>query len=496
MTDVDETRSALVARARALAASGPFTADWASLRTIGVPPWFRDAKFGIFVHWLVSAVPAYGTEWYARTMYVPGTPEFEHHLATYGPQAEFGFKDLIPMFRGERFDADAWIRLFRRAGAQYVVPVSEHHDGYALYDSALTRWKAPLIGPGRDVIGELAAAARRAGMTFGVSNHRAEHWWFFNGGTRYDSDVLDPENADLYGPARPFHTQPDAAFLDDWLARLVDTVERYDPALVYFDWWIEQPVFRPYLAVFAAYLANRAAGTGGAPVINAKWDAFDEGAAVHDIERGTARSIQPRAFQNDTSASRIGWAHLDVNDFKSAAEVVGELIDVVAKNGSLLLNVGPRPDGTFVDDEVALLEGIGDWLAMNGEAVYGTRPWLVFGEGPTEPRVGSFADTEATAWTSHDLRFTSRDEHLVYASYFTWPDAEAVVRSLGADLRITTQRIVGVAVLGHGDVAWRIEPDGLRADLAGVERRGISPVLRIELEQPRPVERHEPGFPM
>jgi alpha-L-fucosidase len=270
MNAEDRTRTELLAIARETAEHGPFTTDWATLTEVGVPRWYEDAKFGIFVHWLVSAVPSFGTEWYPRNMYIPGTPEFDHHRENYGPQSEFGFKDFIPLFKGERFDADEWIRLFRRAGAQYVVPVSEHHDGFALYDSALTRWKAPLVGPGRDVIGEVAAAARKVGLAFGVSNHRAEHWWFFNGGTRYDSDVLDPKNADLYGPARPNRTQPDKAFLDEWLARLVDTVEKYEPDLVYFDWWIEQPAFRDYLARFAAYYYSRGAREGRPPVINFK----------------------------------------------------------------------------------------------------------------------------------------------------------------------------------------------------------------------------------
>lgn len=495
MTDIDDVRDGLVALARHRVADGPFTEEWSSLTTVGVPRWYEDAKFGIFVHWLLSAVPAFGSEWYARNMYVPGTPEFEHHRATYGLQSEFGFKDFIPQFRGEHFDPEAWVRLFRRAGAQYIVPVSEHHDGFALYDSSLTRWKSTVMGPGRDVIGELAAAARRQGVAFGVSNHRAENWWFFNGGTRFDSDVLDPAYADLYGPARSIRTQPDEPFLRDWLARLVDTVERYDPEIVYFDWWIEQPAFRPWLALFAAYLYNRGLRTGRSPVINYKWNALDEGAGVYDIERGTAQAIEHRFFQNDTSASRVGWAHLAVNEFKTAADVIGELIDVVSKNGALLLNVGPKPDGTFEAAETALLEGVGDWLAVNGEAIYGTRPWVVFGEGPTRPKAGSFADTEPTPWTDEDIRFTSRDGHIVYASHFRWPTREAVVRSLGGDLRLTDQPVLAVELLGSGPLAWALERDGLHVELADAPRRSGSPVLKITLARRSPVERWEPSFP-
>src|SRR5256714_11203858 len=172
-------------------ASGPFDKNWASLKAYKVPEWYQNAKFGIFIHWGVYSVPAFGNEWYPRNMYVRGTPEFEHHLKTYGPHNKFGYKDFIPMFTAERFDPDAWAELFRHAGARYVVPVAEHHDGFAMYDSAITRWNAARMGPKRDVIGELARAVRERGMTFGVSSHRAEHWWYMNGGAEFDSDVKD-----------------------------------------------------------------------------------------------------------------------------------------------------------------------------------------------------------------------------------------------------------------------------------------------------------------
>lgn len=494
--EIAARRAELVAKVAEGAAGGPYTAEWSSLRQSGTPEWIQDAKLGIFIHWLVSSVPAFGTEWYPRNMYIAGTPEFEHHVTTYGPQSEFGFKDLIPSFTGEHFDAGDWMDLIQRSGARYVVPVAEHHDGFALYDSGLTRWNSTEIGPLRDVIGELAVAARARGIVFGISNHRAEHWWFFNGGRTFDSDVQDPANGDLYGPAQPLDTRPDEEFLDDWTARLAEVVERYDPELVYFDWWIEQPAFRPRLAEFAAYYYNRASKRQARhPVINYKWEAFDKGAAVYDIERGTAQGIEEEFFQNDTSASRIAWAHLSENEYKTAQDVIGELLDVVSKNGTLLLNIGPRPDGTIVEQERAVLEGLGEWMAVNGEAVYGSRPWLVFGEGPTAPRLGSFADSDPTIWTSEDLRFTTVDGAL-YVAPLVRPGDQLIVRSLGRALRIVAEPVVEVSVLGYGGVPWTQDDDALRVDLAGLDGDRPTPVVRVVLEPARPVERFEPGFPV
>ena len=254
-------------RVRGVIASGPFADTWVSLADYQPPRWFCDAKFGIFIHWGVYSVPAFGNEWYGRNMYQPGRPEFDHHRATYGPQHEFGYKDFIPRFTADSYNPAEWARLFREAGAQFVVPVAEHHDGFAMYDTGRSRWKSTAMGPQRDVLGDLAEASRHQSLVFGASSHRAEHWWFMNGGTRFPSDVLESETADLYGPAQSEAMQPNDQFLIDWFLRTIEIIDRYEPQVLWFDWWIEQPAFEPWLRMLAAYYYNRAHSWGRGVVL-------------------------------------------------------------------------------------------------------------------------------------------------------------------------------------------------------------------------------------
>ena len=341
---------------------GPFEPAWESLSRYQAPAWYLDAKFGIFIHWGLYSVPAFGSEWYPRQMYLQGTPEYQHHLATYGPHTQFGYKDFIPQFKADKFDPDHWAGLFRRAGAKFVVPVAEHHDGFAMYDSALSEWTAARMGPKRDIIGELAEAVRKQWLIFGLSSHRAEHWWFFDGGMQFDSDVQDERYAGLYGPAQPQTTQPTELFLEDWLARTCELVDKYQPQLVWFDWWIEQPYFAPWLQRFAAYYYNRGAEWGRGVAINYKLKAFPETAAVFDVERGQLSDIRYPFWQTDTAVSKNSWGYVHEQDYKTATDIIGDLCDIVSKNGALLLNIGPRPDGTIPEPEEEILLEIGRWL--------------------------------------------------------------------------------------------------------------------------------------
>lgn len=447
-------------------AAGPFAPNWESLKGYSIPDWYQDAKFGIFIHWGLYSVPAFGNEWYPRNMYRQDTPEFKHHLETYGPHKQFGYKDFIPLFTAEKFEPDEWANLFRRAGAQFVVPVAEHHDGFALYDCSFSEWNATKMGPKRDIIGELAAAVRRQWLVFGLSSHRAEHWWFFNGGMAFDSDVQDTRYAGFYGPAQPETLPPNQEFLDDWLARTCELVDKYQPQLVWFDWWIEQPVFRSYLQQFAAYYYNQGVQWQRGVVINYKNEAFPEEAAVFDVERGQLADLRPRFWQTDTAVAKNSWGYVNNLEYKTATSIIGDLVDIVSKNGALLLNIGPRPDGTIPEQDQAILLEIGRWLNVNGEAIYGTRPWKTFGEGPTRVESGSFTDTRRGAFTSQDIRFTTRGATL-YATVLAWPtNGSVTIKSLATDSNLFMHQIGKVELLGHSEeLRWRRESAGLIVEM-------------------------------
>jgi alpha-L-fucosidase len=484
--DVGKVRRDLLEEADRVASLGPYKADWESLKSVPIPEWYLDGKFGIFIHWGVYSVPAFGNEWYPRNMYRAGTPEFRHHLATYGPQASFGYKDFIPRFTAEKYDPAQWAELFRRAGARFVVPVAEHHDGFAMYDTALSRWSAAKMGPKRDVVGDLARAVRGKGLVFAVSTHRAEHWWFFDQGMTFDSDVRSKKWHDFYGPAEPEKTPdgevnpPDKSHLDDWMARTVELVEKYHPQLVWFDWWIEQPAFAPYLRRFAAYYYNQGAGRGEGVAINYKNKAFPDGAAVLDVERGQLAAIRPFFWQTDTSISKNSWGYVKEQDYKTADSIVDDLVDIVSKNGALLLNIGPRPDGTIPEPEQQILLDVGRWLATNGEAVYGTRPWSVFGEGPTPVVEGSFNDTKRASFTGEDIRFTARGDTL-YAIALAWPTSgRLVVRSLAKGSENAPSAIASVELLGSTEKPkWTWDTKALTVELAAPPPGEYAFALRI-----------------
>jgi alpha-L-fucosidase len=459
--------------------NGPFDPAWDSLERYQIPEWYLDAKFGIFIHWGVYSVPAFGNEWYPRNMYCRDTPEFAHHVQTYGPQSTSGYKEFIPRLTAGKFDASAWADLFRRSGARYVVPVAEHHDGFQMYDSALSEWNAAKMGPKRDVLGELAAAVRAGGMTFGVSSHRAEHWWFFDGGMEFESDVRDPANASLYAPAKPEKAStPDETFLDDWLARCCELVDKYRPQVFWFDWWIEQPVFAPYLRRFAAYYYNRAAQWGQGVALNYKNEAFPIEAAVWDIERGQLAEVRSPFWQTDTSISRNSWGYVAEQDYKPSSDVLHDLIDIVSKNGCLLLNIGPRPDGTIPEPEVKTLLEIGAWLEKSGEAIYGTRPWRVYGEGPTPVVGGAFNDTKRSSFTSRDIRFTTKGD-VLYAIALGSPEGSIIeIRSLGSGLALLSREIAGVRLVEtNEELKWQRDPDCLRVTVPAID----SPAVAIKI---------------
>ncbi len=452
-----------LAQVEAVIQKGPFKDDWDSLRNHPIPEWYQDAKFGIFMHWGLYSVPGYANEWYSRNMYqkdLTWDDAFKHHVATYGPQDKFGYKDFIPMFKAEKFNPEQWAELFKEAGAKYVVPVAEHHDGFAMYDSDFSRWTAKKMGPKKDLIGLEAKAYRAEGLVFGCSSHRAEHWWFMSGGTKFPSDVQDPKYADFYGPAAEDYSNPSEDYVRNWLARSCELVDKYHPQLVYFDWWIgETPAFEPYLKKFAAYYYDRAAEWGEGVVLNTKDKAFVPRTAVQDVEKGKLPGINPVAWQTDTSVSWKSWAFLNDDQLKDAGYLIRTLIDTVSKNGNLLLDIGPAPDGTIPEGQEKVLREMGDWLKVNGEAIYGTRPWIVNGEGPTSEGAGKNSETDVK-YQEGDVRFTRKGNTLYILSMV--PQTKTFKVTLLGKKGAPGVSIKDVTLLGSGEsVKWVRHDDSL-----------------------------------
>ncbi|HTD95380.1 MAG TPA: alpha-L-fucosidase [Edaphobacter sp.] len=501
-----------------------FKPTWDSLSQYRTPDWFRDAKFGIFLHWGVYSVPAFGNEWYSRNMYVPGNKAFEHHVATYGPQSKFGYKDFIPQFRAERFDPNAWLDLFTRAGAKYIVPVAEHCDGFPMYDSDMTTWDAAKMGPHRDIVGELAKSTRAHGLHFGLSSHRAEHWWWYGLGNTFPSDVQDPANAGIYGPAAhmalpgpdgrtddskepdPSHLErwlpPNQAFLDDWLARSTELVDKYHPEFIYFDWWIGQPTFKPGLQQFAAYYYNQSAQRNQHPVLTYKEESMPANVATLDIERGKLDNLRLLPWQTDTSISIHSWGYAEHDEYRTAKSLVHQLVDTVSKNGNLLLNVGPRADGTIPEEARTVLLEIGDWLHVNGEAIYDTRPFTVFGEGPTKaPKNSTEKNMDIQTYTAQDIRYTVANPTsktaanptskataatgkpvTLYATALGWPtDGKLLLHTLYTGNPYLSAPICSIDLLGTPTpLTFEQHPYGLQVTLPSTAPNPIASVLRIQ----------------
>ena len=493
-----------VAKIESAIAQGPFQAEWSSLEGYEIPQWYKDAKFGIFIHWGAYSVPAFGSEWYPRQMYIDavrrGDNFFKYHIDNYGRQKEFGYKDFIPEFKAERFDASAWAKLFKETGARYVIPVAEHHDGFPMYDCAYTRWDASEMGPKRDVIGELAKAVRKEGMKFGVSSHRAFNWVFYVRDESFDN--ADPQYADLYGRPMPFLFNDDAAdykknfppqdrqFKDDWLARSCELVDKYQPDVFWFDFGItpglqtasyQDNPYADHLKKFAAYYYNRtsdrAAGLG---VINYKWEAFPESAAVLDKERSKMAEIRKPFWQTDTAVSSSSWGYTQNQRYKTPDRLVDDLVDIVSKNGCLLLNVGPRSDGTIPDEDREILTAIGDWLKINGEAIYDTTYWKTFGEGPTAVSTGHVSESKDKPFVAEDLRFTTRDD-IVYVTGLKWPDDHRItVTTLAADGKHFPEKIVSVTMLGSKEtLQWTRDGKGLHVQLPRSRPSDYAYVLKV-----------------
>lgn len=439
-------------------ADGPFEPTWESLRNYECPEWFRDAKFGIWSHWGPQSVPMYG-DWYARHMYIEGSDQYYYHWRRYGHPSEFGYKDLVKLWKAERFDPEGLMKLFVEAGAKYFVAQAVHHDNFDNWDSKHNPWNSVRVGPRKNIVRLWQEEAEKLGLPFGLSEHlgAAYSWFSYNkgadktgplAGVAYDGN--DPRYEDLYLPnrdefekeAKPWYTD-NPWWHQKWFDRVKDLIDQHHPDLFYSDGHLP---FGEIGLHAVAHLYNISAkfhgGTSRAVYTQKHLNEQEFQVGILDIERGGQSDISPDPWQTDTS---IGDWFYNVRDrYKSPAEIIETLVDTVSKNGNLLINVPQKPDGSLDDECRYILKKIGEWIRVNGDGIYSTRPWVVYGEGPTAPDGGSFKEG-ALNWTSEDYRFTSKGQ-TIYAFQMRWPDnGKSLIKSLSADQapRICRARLLG-----------------------------------------------------
>lgn len=475
-----------------------FQPTWESLQQYECPEWFRDAKLGIFICWNPYTVPAQG-DWYARHMYMQGHRQYKYHLQHYGHPSVFGYKDVIKLWRGENFDPNKLVTLFKRAGAKYIVPMAMHHDNFDLWNSKHHRWNSVNFGPHKDIIGMWRQATLGHGLRFGVTTHLARSYSWFQTSHGADKtgpykdvpyDGADPNYQDLYHQTHGDTTNrypgnPSEAWKRAWYIRLKDLLDQHRPDLFYFDGGV--PFGKVGLRLVAYYYNENMRRHGGRleAVLNLKnWPdgshgKYRHGTCVLDLERGLLSDIRELPWQNDTS---IGdWFWTNPPKYRSVDSIIDMLLDIVSKNGNLLLNVPPRADGTLDEQAVAILEKMGQWMDINGQAIYGTRPWIRYGEGPTATSAGNFSDRKVN-FTAEDIRFTTR-AGILYAIALDWPGAKQLtIRSLSTK-NSSIGKIKAVSLLGHkGRLKWQRLEEALKVELPPHRPCDYAFTLKISLE--------------
>jgi len=475
---------------------GKYQASWESLKDYHTPDWYLDAKFGIFLHWGLYSVPAFASEWYPRHMYSNAGVN-KWHTEHYGPVDSFGYKDFIPLFKAEKWDPDAGADLFQRAGAKYVIPTAEHHDGFAMYESELTKWDAKDMGPKRDLMGELSIAVRKKGIKFGVSNHRIENWDFMYPQLKIKTDLFDTAYADFYGPPQPPPKKssglagevidnesdislPSAAFQEEWLRRCQELIDKYRIDIMYFDNGINTRNLDSIKLRFAAYFFNKSAQWNKQVVINTKSDAYLAG-SVRDFERqGRApKEITPYYWQvDDPIGEKFGY--VAGMKLQGSVGIIRKLIENVSKNGSLVLNISPRGDGTIPEEQQKTLLEIGEWLKINGDAIYGTRAWNAYGEGMTVDSAQS-PNAKKIGYGPSDFRFTKKGKNLLYAIEMAFPKTGSIlIRSLSSANQ-TISKIKSVTLLGSEEILiWQQLPEGLEIQVPKQFPTAVAAAYKIE----------------
>ncbi|TFG49534.1 MAG: hypothetical protein E4H40_02835, partial [Candidatus Brocadiia bacterium] len=472
----------------------PFLPKWSSLKKHNAAPdWFRDAKFGIYFHWGVYSVPAfgYGSDWYASRMHIKGSPEYDHHFKTYGHPSRFGYHDFVPMFKAEKFDPEEWADLFAKAGARFVGPVAEHHDGFAMCDSDLTPWNVKDMGPKRDTTGEIAKAIRKRGMKLVTTFHHArnnqqqvekngELVWkgFYPHIEGWATASQDPKLQMLYGGI------PREQFLNMWKGKIMEVIDKYEPDLI----WLESDlpmIPDKHVTDLLAYYFNKASELGKEVLVTYKEQGLPPEIGVEDFEKGRENKITKFTWLTDDTIATLEsktWGYTTEMKIKSTRYVLHVLIDIVSKNGQLLLNISPKGDGSIPDDQRHVLLGIGNWLGKYGEAIYGTRPFVVFGEGPTRLKTGGEYAREQLQYKPADIRFTTKGD-TVYAIQLGWPgnNQETLLKSFSEKSRDHSLKIKSVSMLGSNEkITWSLQKDGLvvKAPLSPPDEMAI--VYKIE----------------
>jgi alpha-L-fucosidase len=467
--------NAAVAKIPTAIPPGPFAPTWDSLKeNYQVPQWFIGAKFGLFMHWGLYSVPAHHNEWYEKHMY---GADRQWHAEHFGPQDKFGYKDFIPLFTQSNFNADAWAELFKKSGAKFIIPTAQHHENFAMWDSAVTPFNAKQMGPHRDLIGELCTAVRKQGLKFGVSNHGIENFQFINPPADL-ADKLKAEHADLYDPKwADFYNvadRSDAAcekFLVNWYARNVELIDKYQPDMLWFDNGVDQRYLDPLKLRVAAYYYNRAKVWGKEVSISTKKAAYAPSnknietiGSILDFEKIGGRSpsgIRPGAWQVDEPIGST-WGYTKGMRVNGAGSIISKLVDTVSKNGTLLLNLSPKSDGTFPPEQQNTLLEIGRWLGLNGEAIYDTHNWIKFGEGGGRGNA--------------NIRFTVKGDVLYAIIVGNWPGENLAITSLGE----SAGKIEAVTMLGDaGKLEFTQSAAGLQVKLPATAPCKYAYVLKI-----------------
>jgi alpha-L-fucosidase len=474
-----------------------YSADWESLaRHDASPEWFQDAKLGIYFHWGVYSVPAYSTEWYPRWMHFENHDIYRHHVETYGHPSEFGYHDFIPMFKAENFDAAEWADLFQKAGARFAGPVAEHHDGFSMWDSDATPWNAADMGPKKDITGLLAAELKERDMKLITTFHHAKQLQRFDStetGSRTEGYELshfpffegmpttseDEQLKYLYGniPAEQWYEEI-------WYAKLKEVIDQYAPDIIWFDYVLDA-IPEEYRQKISAYYLNEAEKWEKEVVIVRKQEDLPINYTVDDLEKSRKNRIGEEPWMTDETISKGSWCYTDNLEIKTSADVLHVLIDIVSKNGVLLLNVSPMANGTIPDNQKQVLLDMGKWLDAYGESIYETRPWYTFGEGPTKEPEGHFRNHQEflkIKYSAKDARYTTRED-VIYATLLGWPGNSEIINfaAFAADSLPAPLDIASVSLLGSdADLEWNLAEGGLTLTTPEEAPDQMAVVFKIE----------------